>query len=128
MNSPSSRRGFLRALTALPLVGGGLSLVGTPSAVAVPVTSELRTRYLGWLAREYTEAFVEQEGFNFIGAGYDAGSAYVAAYLERKRDGLRYLTEGHHGYECPPVPLSPPSTRAALVLSAVGSDWKGGAA
>lgn len=123
---PASRRGFLRSLTALPLIGGGLSLVGKPSAVAVPVTAELRTRYLGWLAREYAEALVEREFFSFMDAGYEAGSPHVAAYLERKRHGLRYMTESYCGYECPPVPSAPPSTRAALVLSAVGADWKGG--
>ena len=58
MTAPASRRGFLRGLTTLPLIGGSVALIGKPSAVAVPVSDELRTRYLGWLAREYVEAFV----------------------------------------------------------------------
>lgn len=34
----SSRRGSLRGLTSLPLIGGGVSLIGRPTAVAEPLT------------------------------------------------------------------------------------------
>ncbi len=39
--TPSSRRGFLRALTTLPLIGGGIPLIDAPSAVAAPLAPAL---------------------------------------------------------------------------------------
>jgi hypothetical protein len=35
------RRGFLRGLTALPLVGGGVTLIGNPTKADVPTSDEL---------------------------------------------------------------------------------------
>ncbi|MDI4665558.1 hypothetical protein K9U40_14675 [Xanthobacter autotrophicus] len=57
----TARRGFLRGLLALPLIGGGVTLIGQPTAAAVPVTPELMTRYCAWLARELGEALVERD-------------------------------------------------------------------
>ncbi|UGB25573.1 hypothetical protein LPC10_22220 [Methylorubrum sp. B1-46] len=34
--APASRRGFLRGLTTLPLIGGGVTLIGSASAANVP--------------------------------------------------------------------------------------------
>lgn len=35
--NPSSRRGFLRGLAGLPMIGGGVAIIGSPTAAAVPV-------------------------------------------------------------------------------------------
>lgn len=55
---PSDCRGFLRGFVSLPLIGG-VTLIGEPTAAAVPVTIGLMTRYVAWLAREHAEALVE---------------------------------------------------------------------
>ncbi len=52
MSDPASRRGFLRSLTTLPLIGGGITLIGAPSAVAQPVTDGLLMAYNEWLFME----------------------------------------------------------------------------
>ncbi|MRI57426.1 hypothetical protein D8770_26340 [Methylobacterium sp. DB1607] len=49
MSAPASRRGFLRGLTTLPLIGGGVALIGNPTAAAVPVTGGTIATYLAWL-------------------------------------------------------------------------------
>ena len=41
----SDRRAFLRGLASLPLIGGGLTLIGNATAAAVPVTRELMHGY-----------------------------------------------------------------------------------
>jgi hypothetical protein len=46
------RRGFLRRLCGLPLICGGLSFIGAPSAVAEPVTAGLMNAYDRFLAAE----------------------------------------------------------------------------
>ncbi len=47
LNEPSltGRRGFLRGLVTLPLIGGGVTLIGNPTAAAEPVTKELLVNY-----------------------------------------------------------------------------------
>jgi hypothetical protein len=47
------RRGFLAQLVKLPLIGGGLSLIGQPQAVAEPVTPGLLEAYRSWLVMEF---------------------------------------------------------------------------
>ena len=49
MSAPSDRRGFLRGLVSLPLIGGGVTLIGSPSAVAAPVTGGTIATYIAWL-------------------------------------------------------------------------------
>jgi hypothetical protein len=41
MTNPNTRRGFLRGLTAFPLIGGGVTLIGNPTAAAEPVSRDL---------------------------------------------------------------------------------------
>jgi hypothetical protein len=48
-----TRRGFLRGLVHLPLIGGGITLIGAPSAVAEPVTKDLLYSYKSWLQMEH---------------------------------------------------------------------------
>ena len=52
MSNPSSRRGFLRGLTTLPLIGGGVVLTGEPTSAATPITPGLLATYSAWLAYE----------------------------------------------------------------------------
>ena len=55
------RRGFLRGLVSLPLIGGGVTLIGRPTASAVPVTDALFERYYAWVAWEHAEVVAERE-------------------------------------------------------------------
>ena len=119
MSAPSDRRGFLRGLLALPLIGGGVTLIGQPSAVAEPVTADLLRQYVGFLAREYAHA--------------DAELMKMAPNDDRT---LTWKQPIHHlaFANWPEIPAADalvraaaPSTRAALVLSAVGADWREGA-
>ena len=41
MNAPHDRRGFLRGLAALPLIGGSVAILGKPTQAAVPVTGRM---------------------------------------------------------------------------------------
>lgn len=117
---PTSRRSFLRGLTTLPLVGGGVTLIGAPTAVAEPTTRELLRTYDAWLHFERCSLKMEYEG------GYQAreveawtlrpdGSAY--SYLPLDTAGSRFhWREERRGA----------ADRAALVLAAVGCDWREG--
>jgi hypothetical protein len=145
------RRGFLRQLCHLPLIGGGVALLGAPTAVAEPVTPDLVEAYRRWLWLEHAllleevpklapqmeprppmdgwadsdiraylgaEQRLTQVRADFIAeccnfhfrAGFTAGdpSPVDRFYLNRERA----------------IVSAPASTRAALVLSAVGCDWR----
>ncbi|MFE1601615.1 hypothetical protein [Methylobacterium sp. ID0610] len=52
MTERTSRRGFLRGLAALPLIGGGVALTGRPTAAAVPITGGMMATYVAWLHYE----------------------------------------------------------------------------
>lgn len=115
MIAPNSRRGFLRGLTMLPLVGGGVTLIGAPSAVAEPVTRELLFAYSSWLRvernRVHDELWPEED------AALRAASA------------LPFQLDPDTAFYVPPLAPSalgsePASSRAALVLSTVGIDWR----
>ena len=103
----SDRRTFLRGLAALPLIGGGVTLIGNPTAAAVPVTDDLLRNYdcfLAWERRKlvqqvYGPAFADREP-NWFPVPYPAMQWH-------------YPSQGEA--PCPPV-----AARAAIVLSAVG--------
>ncbi len=101
------RRAFLSQLAKLPLIGGGLSIIGRPKAVAEPVTPALLDAYKSWLLVEY-------------------GSLHRELHPNRKPDcGFNPNNAGgfyHWPYGAPFAP--PASTRAALVLSTVDCDWR----
>ena len=48
----ADRRAFLRGLASLPLIGGGVTLIGNPTMAAVPVTDGLLDSYQAWLTYE----------------------------------------------------------------------------
>lgn len=51
-NPTVGRRGFLCQLASLPLIGGGVTLIGQPTASAEPVTPDLLEAYKTWLDME----------------------------------------------------------------------------
>lgn len=126
MSGPANRRGFLRGLVSLPLIGGGVTLIGRPTAAATPITPALLRTYAGWLAVEYGEALIE---LDTIGAA-DRPVRIALAVEQFRRDWckdsavLNPSSGGGQRFETPPV--TAPSTRAAVVLAAVGHDWREG--
>lgn len=56
MSDALSRRGFLRGLAHLPLVGGGVTLLGNLTGAAEPVTLELLQSYSAWLHFEHHQS------------------------------------------------------------------------
>lgn len=108
MSGPSDRRGFLRGLVSLPLIGGGVTLIGNPVAAAEPVTERLMAEYVNWLAFERYRASIELNG-NDLGNWYQHFGPAYHWHCERTPYGASAIE---------------PSTRAAIVLSAVGCDWR----
>lgn len=111
MSGLAARRGFLRSLAALPLVGGAVSILGNPTAAAEPITPAVLDAYSEWLFME--RRLLCREMY----PGHRGSDAFVPA------------NTGARDYHIPPYPadwrdLPGPSTRAALVLSAVGCDWR----
>ena len=120
MTGPASRRGFLRGLTTLPLIGGSVTLIGSPTAVAEPVTAELLRVYVAFLAREHGHAHDEllrMEG---------PEPHHWAVAPQRPIADLHLFNWPRDARADALVSASPPSTRAALVLSTVSADWRGG--
>jgi len=127
MSGPASRRGFLRGLTTLPLIGGGVTLIGAPTAVAEPVTNELLRSYDAWLDME--RRFLKWERFGnrssndeFNGCKcvwYDPRSGRTFDFVPADNAGSRY----HRSTDS--LVQEQPSGRAALVLSTVGCNWRG---
>ncbi len=114
----SDRRGFLRQLATLPLVGGGMTLIGQPEAVAEPVTDHLLWSYKDWL-------FFEHRMLSHELVGPDLEQVRLTErYSMNSCDWhFQWAKPGAQGpagwYDAPQ-----PSTRAALVLSAVGCSWR----
>lgn len=128
MSARASRRGFLRDLATLPLVGGGVTLIGSPTAVAAPITESLLDSYDAWLEYERrwlqwdrnkgTEA-IHRMHLPFVMQMYDAehrpkGEPRPCDYIPAANAGAQFHGMGE----------APASTRAALVLSAVGCNWR----
>lgn len=103
MSKIIQRRGFLRGLTTLPLVGGSVSMIGSPTRADVPITRDLLENYATWLDMERRWLAWERCG--------DDKSQFDMLYR------TIWL-------ECPVGSFHPdsgqPSARAAMVLSAVG--------
>ena len=119
MRCLASRRG----LTTLPLIGGGVTLIGTPSAVAEPITPRLLREYHDWLMFEWSSVTREIEGG--VRSQFGVSACSGAAYRWHRAHGeLRRDSEGGLMGDG----MSFPSTRAALVLSTVGCDWREGSA
>ena len=111
MSGPLARRGFLRGLAGLPLVGGAVTLIGQPTAAAVPATPELLEAYRNWLHMERRMlAWEMAEG--------DPRAFDVLMHQFRPNDvGALFHDDA-----------PPPSTRAAVILSTAGVALTGGRA
>ena len=107
--SLNHRRGFLRQLCALPLIGGGVTLIGQPTAVATPVTRELLEGYDCWLDCER----------RFLAWERAQGDPQMFETLMNVRWHSHSASAFVHDDPAP-------SARAALVLSAVGVPLMGG--
>ena len=111
MHDPNTRRSFLRGLTTLPLIGGGVTLIGNPTKAAELITPELLDAYSEWLFYERRMLCIERYG-------------------DRDAEGFVPANTGAHLFHFPPSELGgwkaapKPSVRAAVVLSAVGCDWR----
>lgn len=132
MSALSARRGFLRGLVSLPLVGGGVTLIGQPTAVAEPTTDALLDAYVALLAHEHRAALAERtirQAERVVADGLAAGRTDGRPeWLDEVRG---WATRDAPMYWFPDAPAvervvtsAPPSSRAALVLSAVGHDWR----
>jgi hypothetical protein len=130
--SNHSRRGFLRGLTTLPLIGGGLTIIGSPSAVAEPVTDQLFDAYVGFITHEHREVLaqhayrraVRREEEMMRKHGYrNAVYAEMCRQDTRELPHLQWLPKDSEALDAL-CRAADPTTRAALVLSAVGYDWR----
>ncbi len=101
------RRGLLRGLATLPLIGGSVALLGSPSAAAVPVTLELMRNYDSWLQLERTKVLRE-----LYGISVPRKTEALIVHFDEPAFRWHWPCEGD-------LPADP-STRAAIVLSAVG--------
>ena len=117
----SGRRDFLRGLATLPLIGGSVTLIGQPTAVAEPVTVDLIENYKTWLDLEMRFLTYEMAHDPVHVARYGAeGLSRVDA--RKHMEGLIVMGNAGASFHRPSCPDA--STRAALVLSAVGCDWR----
>ena len=108
------RRGFLRGLVTLPLIGGGVTLIGNPIAAAIDPTPALIDSYNTWLILESRWLQFEVakrapfEGSDMIAAG-----------------GFRVNNAGWHAQWRDYGDTHPSSiNRAAVILAAAGCDWR----
>lgn len=109
------RRGFLRSLVSLPLIGGGVTLIGTPTAAAVPVTRDLLERYQAFLLAEAAEATCERDLLCHPEHPY---------LLEQRRQWCKEM-RWYDGADARPeimahVRAAPAGSRAAVELAAAG--------
>ena len=113
----SDRRSFLRGLASLPLIGGGVTLIGNPTAAAVPVSNDLLAAYDQWLF--YERRFLLREMYGHLGHD-DLRQVERIVPVNTAADRF-YFPEEHRSRDQPQ-----PSTRAAVILSAAGVPIGGG--
>jgi hypothetical protein len=114
------RRGFLRGLASLPLIGGSAALIGQPTAVAQPVTPDLLEAYKAFLHFEYRFLTWEMADdpaclarYRLAGASRIERSDVIANNIwEIFGDSARMYGRGSA------------TSRAALVLGAIDCDWR----
>ena len=128
MGAPSDRRGFLRGLVTLPLIGGGVTLIGSPTGAAEPITDRLLDAYDTWLQTERRCLVVERYGPGSKWERLNREGPYALGIRDR-RTGQTWnytdlTTEAAHFHFRSGEKEPQPSTRAAIVLSAVGCGWK----
>ena len=116
------RRGFLAGLARLPLIGGSVALVGRPRGVAESATPDMLEAYKTWLEYERRSLSWEMAGDPLWRHRYrNFAEAGDRVALSDEIDHSFTFVGRSHAYQ---ADASAPSTRAALVLSAVGCDWR----
>ena len=118
----ADRRSFLRGLVTLPLIGGSVTLLGNPTAPAVPVTDALMQRYFDWLAIELGEVMMEREGHRALPGHADLAIDYRREWCRQNST----LNPDPTSERFRLLPMVPPSSRAAVILSAAGVPLSGG--
>jgi hypothetical protein len=116
-SGPLARRGFLRGLVRLPLIGGGLALSGAPTAVAIPPDLAMLHRYCSFLVHEHATARAEWCNWRSPGAySFDLSTDVLSCWREAT---VPYCWFPHDTPDIvSAIRAAPPSSRAALVLSA----------
>ena len=129
--STPARRGFLRGLLALPLVGGAVLFIGSPSAVAEPITDAALDSYVAFLAHEHRAALAERTiraAERHVARGIASGMPCRPGYLAEVRERAWQAPAMFYFPDAPVVESviagANPSARAAIVLSAIGCDWR----
>lgn len=116
------RRGLLRGLASLPLIGGSVAVLGRPTAAAEPVTEQLLHSYSAFLFYERrmlrAELGHKPSGAELKPMGWDGGWTVM---IPSDADYVRVDNAGGAFHW---ADRSAASTRAAIVLSAVGCDWR----
>lgn len=112
-----ARRSFLHGLITLPLVGGGVTLIGNPTSAAVPVSNDVLASYDQWLF--YERRLLVREQYGHIGDDM-VRAMERAVPVNTAADKFHFPLEGSWR----DVPQ--PSTRAAVILSAAGVPLTGG--
>ena len=112
------RRDFLRQLATLPLIGGGVTLIGNPTAVAEPANEDTMGFYAQWLFFERRMVCAELANSNAGLAVRLENSCYHDRFA---RPDFHFPSDGRSWRQVPK-----PSARAAVVMSAAGFDWREG--
>jgi len=116
MTSPANRRGFLSGLVSLPLIGGGVMLIGKPVGAAGEPSRLCMESYLAWL--HFEKRAVHSALYPEIPRG---------TFVPQDNKGAQFHFAdrfGHHGWwqRVKQEALS----RAPVVLATVGCDWREG--
>ena len=118
--NPMPRRGFLAGLAKLPLIGGSVALIGQPRAAAQPATRQILEAYKTWL--HYEQRFLAWEMADLP----DHIAYYGGTHSERYKVTESYILHFGTGEASSfhrADSKSPPSSRAALILSTAGCSW-----
>jgi hypothetical protein len=109
---PMPRRRFLSGLLTLPLIGGAVTLNGQPTAAAAPLSVDLLESYATWL---HFEAKLLKAEMRVSDPG-----RYRGGFLLTDNAGGDFHRDEYNGWQTE----QHASRRAAVVLSAIGCDWR----
>lgn len=115
MTGPASRRGFLSGLVSLPMIGGGVTLIGSPVGVAETPSRPCLENYSAWL-------HYEQRALQSVLYPESCGSG-TRIPLDNRAAHFHFADRfGHDGWwdrVCAET-----AARAPVVLATVGCDWR----
>ncbi|TXN72713.1 hypothetical protein [Methylobacterium sp. WL6] len=114
MSAPSDRRGFLRGLVSLPLIGGGVTLIGKPTQAAEATSIPCAENYAAWL--HYEQRALQNTLYPGIGDGY---------FIPQTNSGATFHFDDRFGNEGWWQRVGAEAmARAPVVLATVGCDWR----